>query len=227
MSVPMSTAVVKVGGNASFDASVVALVDELSAGHQVVVVHGAGPQISEEMERRGLHVEFVSGRRVTSPEALEIVRESYGEVNGRLCAALGPGVVGLFGDAIGLLAMHVPELGLVGEAVPSRPAAVIDALASGLVPVIAPLAEGPLNVNADDAATALAVGLGAKRLVFVSDVPGVLHQGAVVPSIAADDARELLATGELTGGMVPKLQAAVTAAKEGVRAEIGATVVLA
>jgi acetylglutamate kinase len=95
------------------------------------------------------------------------------------------------------------------------------------VPVVAPLAEGPLNVNADDAATALAVGLGAERIVFVSDVPGVLHQGAVVPSIAAGEAHELLVTGALTGGMVPKLQAAVAAAKEGVRAEIGETVVLA
>jgi acetylglutamate kinase len=223
----MSIAVVKVGGNASFDADVVGVVDGLSAAHSVIVVHGAGPQISQEMERRGLPIEFVGGRRVTCAEALEIVRESYVTINARLCKALGPGVVGLFGDEIGLEATHVPELGLVGEALPSRPAAVLEALAAGLVPVIAPLAAGPLNVNADDAATALAVGLGADRIVFVSDVPGVLHQGAVVPSIAAGDAHELLATGELTGGMVPKLQAAVAAAKGGVRAEIGATVVSA
>ena len=226
----MSLVVVKVGGNASFDEHVVALVDELSAEHDVVVVHGAGPQISEEMGRRGLPVQFVDGRRVTCVEALEIVRESYAAINERLRRTLGPGVVGLFGDEIGLRATHVPELGLVGEAVPSCPAAVVDALAAGLVPVIAPLARGhlgPLNVNADDAATALAVGLGAERIVFVSDVPGVLYEGAVVPSIAAGDAHRLLETGELTGGMVPKLQAAVAAAKEGVRAEIGATVVFA
>lgn len=223
----MSIAVLKVGGNASFDAGVVALVDELSADHDVVVVHGAGPQISHEMERRGLPIEFVDGRRVTCPEALEIVRDSYAEINARLCAALGPGVVGMFGDEIGLAATHVPALGLVGEAVPSRPAAVVDALAAGLIPVIAPLAKGPLNVNADDAATAMAVGLGAERILFVSDVPGVLNQGAVMSEIAVGDAHDLLATGELTGGMVPKLQAAVAAAKGGVRAEIGATVVLA
>jgi acetylglutamate kinase len=223
----VSIVVVKVGGNAALDGASLALVCDLATANDVVVVHGAGPQITSEMDRRGLPVEFVDGRRVTSPEALEIVRESYAKVNGRLCEALGPGSIGLFGEEIGLRAEPVPALGLVGDALPSRPQAIVAALADGLVPVVAPLAEGPLNVNADDAAAALALGLEAKRIVFCSDVPGLLHHGAVVPQIAAGDAHRMLAAGELEGGIVPKLHAAVTAARLGVRAEIGETLVLA
>ena len=93
------------------------------------------------------------------------------------------------------------------------------------VPVIAPLARGPLNVNADDAAAVLAVALGADRLVFVSDVPGVLVDGEVVPRLSE---REIsLLNGHLAGGILPKLQAAVAAAREGVRVDVGATVVVA
>jgi acetylglutamate kinase len=95
------------------------------------------------------------------------------------------------------------------------------------VPVIAPLAAGPLNVNADEAASALAIGLEAERILFLTDVPGLLLAGAVVSRIAADDAAELLHTGELQGGIQPKLHAAVTAARQGVHAEIGRTAVVA
>jgi acetylglutamate kinase len=223
----VSRVVVKVGGNATADSVALALVERLSAANAVVVVHGAGEQITREMERRGLSVEFVAGRRVTTPKALEIVRESYAEVNAQLCRELGSRAIGLFGDDIGLQAEPMPELGLVGEAVPSCPRAVVDALAAGLIPVVAPIAVGPLNVNADDAATALAIGIGAARILFVSDVPGLLRNGAVMPSIAASEAHRLLAAGELEGGIVPKLQAAVTAARRGVQAEIGTTLVLA
>jgi acetylglutamate kinase len=109
--------------------------------------------------------------------------------------------------------------------VPTRPAAVEEALAAGLVPVVTPLARGPLNVNADDAAAALAVGIGAERIVFESDVPGVLVADGVAESLTAADVDLLLA--ELEGGIVPKLQAAAAAARLGVRAEIGGTAVVA
>jgi acetylglutamate kinase len=99
------------------------------------------------------------------------------------------------------------------------------ALAEGLIPVVAPLAEGPLNVNADDTAAALAVGLGADRVLFLTDVPGVLLEEAVVPELAAGDAERLLGAGTFADGIVPKLQAAVRAARGGVAAEIGATAV--
>ncbi|MBD0329744.1 MAG: acetylglutamate kinase [Thermoleophilia bacterium] len=198
-----------------------------SPDRELIVVHGAGPQISAEMERRGIPVEFVGGRRITSAEALEVVRASFAQVNRELCAAIGPRAVGLFGDEIGLQARHVPALGLVGDPLPSRPRAIERALALGRIPVVAPLAEGPLNVNADEAAAALAVGLGAERLLFVTDVPGLLRAGSVVDSIAADEAERLLASGELAGGILPKLHAAVTAARLGVPAEIGETAVVA
>jgi acetylglutamate kinase len=195
--------------------------------HEVLVVHGAGPQISERMRERGLEVRFVDGRRYTTPEALEIVRESLAEVNAALCAAIGPSAVGLMGDEIGLEATQVSKLGLVGDPSPSRPALALSALRQGRIPVIAPLAKGPLNVNADEAAVALAAGLGAERILFVTDVPGLLVDGDVVASIRADEADHMLDTGALQGGIVPKLQAAVQAARLGIRADIGETAVTA
>ena len=122
---------------------------------------------------------------------------------------------------------QVEALGLVGDPAPSAPAAVVEALAAGRIPVVAPLAEGPLNVNADEAAAALAVGLGAERIVFVSDVPGVLMEGAVMEHIAVADADRMLGDGTFEGGIVPKLEAAVLATRGGVRALIGATEVVA
>jgi acetylglutamate kinase len=218
--------VLKVGGRVAAQAAGDAV--KLAAdGTEVVVVHGAGPQISAEMERRGLVPGFVRGRRVTTPQVLAVVRESFAEVNAAVCAAVGPRAVGLFGDEIGLAANPVEELGLVGEPLPCAPPAVLDALAAGRIPVVAPLAAGPLNVNADEAASALAVGLGAERILFVSDVPGVLLGGDVVGWLDADEADRLLGAGTFEGGIVPKLVAAVRAARGGVRAAIGETEVVA
>jgi acetylglutamate kinase len=221
----MSRLVVKCGGAVAAEAaeSILALAE---GGAEVCVVHGAGPQITAEMRRFHVPVEFVGGRRVTTPAGLMLVRRALAAVNNSLCEALGPRAVGLLGDEIGLEAAPVPALGLVGEPLPSRPAAIEDALAAGKIPVVAPLAVGPLNVNADEAAAALAIGLAAERLLFVTDVPGLLLSGAVVPSIAAVEADRLLSEGELDGGIVPKLRAAVTAARVGVRAEIGETAVV-
>jgi acetylglutamate kinase len=190
-------------------------------------VHGAGPQISEEMARRGLEVRFVGGRRVTTPEVLEVVRESFAAVSAAVCAAIGPDSVPLAGDEIGLEAEQVPELGLVGRPLPCAPAAVLDAVAAGRVPVVSPLARGPLNVNADEMASALAVGLGASRISFLTDVPGVYRDGELVRSIDATGAQRLVDRGVFEGGIVPKLLAAAIAARNGVAAEIGVTAVTA
>jgi acetylglutamate kinase len=217
--------VLKLGGAVAADAA--ALVHDLADEHEVCVVHGAGPQISEAMARYGLEVSFVGGRRVTSAAAMVLVRRSFAVVNADLCAAIGERAVGLLGDEIGLRATPIPELGLVGDPVPTRPLYVELALARGQVPVVAPIAEGPLNINADEAASALAVGIGADRILFVTDVPGVLLDGAVAETLAASDADRLLDAGELEGGIVPKLRAAVTAARLGVQAEIGSTAVVA
>ena len=217
--------VIKCGGAVAESAA--DLILELAYEEPVVVVHGAGPQISAEMERRGLEVQFVGGRRVTSREALEVVRESMAEVNATLCAAIGEPAVPLFGDEIGLHALQVPMLGMVGDPIPCAPDVVVAALEEELIPVVAPLAAGPLNVNADEMAAALAVGLEAERILFVTDVPGLLDGGVVVPVIDADEAGKLLDAGAFQGGIIPKLRAAITAAQLGVRAEIGATAVVA
>jgi acetylglutamate kinase len=220
-----SPIVVKCGGAVAESAA--DLILDLADVESVVVVHGAGPQISAEMNRRGLEVQFLGGRRVTSKEALAIVRESMLEVNAALCAAIGDLALPLVGDEIGLRAQQVPMLGMVGDPQPSAPDAVVAALEEGLIPVVAPLATGPLNVNADEMAAALAVGLDAERILFVSDVPGLLDGGVVVPVIDAEEAGKLLAAGAFEGGIIPKLRAAITAAQLGVRAEIGRTQVVA
>ena len=212
--------VLKLGGRVAADAVQTALAE---VAGDVVVVHGAGPQITAEMELRGIAPVFVRGRRVTTPEALEVVIESLLAVNAEVCAAVGPRAVSLRGDEIGLRATVVEELGLVGDPEPSAPAAIREALAAGKVPVVVPLAAGPLNVNADEAAAALAVGLGAERILFVSDVPGVLLDGAVATVLSADEAEAGLGEGVFEGGIVPKLMAAVSAARGGVKASIGAT----
>jgi acetylglutamate kinase len=196
---------------------------ELGELEDVVVVHGGGKQITQAMAEAGLEVSWVGGRRVTDDAAIAVVREALLRVNRGLCAAIGPRAVGLAGDEIGLKATPVSELGHVGTPVPSRPQAILDALAARKIPVVAPLAEGPLNVNADDTAAALAVGLGAERILFLTDVRGVLRDEQVLAEVAAHE----IETGEFEGGILPKLQAAVAAAREGVRAEIGETMVVA
>ena len=212
--------VLKLGGRVAADA----VRDVLARiGGPVVVVHGAGPQITEEMTRRGIEPVFVRGRRVTTPEVLEVVRASFEAVNREVCAAIGPTAQSLRGEKIGLRARRVAALGLVGEPEPCAPAAIRASLEAGRVPVVSPLAEGPLNVNADEAAAALAVGLGAGRILFVSDVPGVLVEGALARVLPADEAEAALDAGAFEGGIVPKLVAAVRAARGGVQATIGAT----
>jgi acetylglutamate kinase len=218
--------IVKVGGAVAAESAdrILGLREE---GHQVVVVHGAGPQITDEMKSRGIPVEFVNGRRRTSRAALDVVKESLVAVNTALCKALGDVAVPVIGDEAGLFAVPVPPLGWVGDPLPCRPKPILDALSAGLIPVVAPLAVGPLNVNADDASAALALGLGAGRLVFLTDVPGLYLDDVVVDAIRATDANRLLDEGAFEGGIVPKLRAAAIAAASGITAEIGATAVTA
>ena len=222
----MSRLIVKVGGAVAGESAgrILGLAEE---GHQVIVVHGAGPQITEEMQRRGIPVEFVQGRRRTSHAAIEVVRESMEEVNASLCAALGDVAVPVLGHRDGLLAVPVPPLGQVGDPLPCRPSKLLAALADGKVPVVAPLAVGPLNVNADDASAALALGLGASRLVFLTDVPGLYVDDVVLEAIDVARATRMLDEGAFDGGIVPKLRAAALAAASGITAHIGQTAVVA
>jgi acetylglutamate kinase len=222
----MSRLVVKVGGAVASESAdrILGLREE---GHEVVVVHGAGPQITQEMQLRGIPVQFVQGRRRTSRRALDVVRDSLVAVNGELCDALGDVAVPVIGDAAGVLAVPVPPLGWVGDPLPCRPKPILAALAARKVPVVAPLAVGPLNVNADDASAALALGLGAQPLVSLPAVPGLLVDDEVVGSIRAGDATRLLDAGAFDGGIIPKLRAAALAAASGITAHIGATAVVA
>jgi acetylglutamate kinase len=218
--------VVKLGGRVVAE-SVGLVHEQRASGNEVVVIHGAGPQITEALRNRGLGTRFVAGRRFTDAATLAVVRESLVAVGAELSAALGTAALHLVGDEVGLEATPLPELGFVGRPLACRPPALVAALADRRLPVVTPIAVGPLNVNADEAAAALAAGIGADRLLFVSDVPGVLLDGAVAYELHADHADELLAAGALEGGIVPKLLAAVRAARLGITAEIGETAVVA
>ena len=222
----MTRVVIKLGGGVAAD-SLGVVRERHAAGDEVVVVHGAGPQITAELQARGIPVGFVRGRRFTDQATLAVVRTSLIAVGAEVSAALGPAAVHLIGDEIGLEALPIAELGLVGQPIPGRLEAVPACLVAGRIPVVTPIAVGPLNVNADEAATAIAASVAADRVVFVSDVPGVFLEGAVLPLIDADRASQLIESGTFNGGIVPKLMAAVQAARSGLAAEIGETAVVA
>jgi acetylglutamate kinase len=222
----MSLTVVKVGG-AALERAPFRLEDYVPAGDGVVVVHGAGGRIDAALRSAGIETSFVGGRRVTPREAMPHVRAAFAAENRSLCRQIGAAAVGLLGDELGLEAEPLPELGAVGLPLAFAPPRLRALVREGRVPVVASLARGPLNVNADDTAAALARALHADRLVFVSDVDGVLVAGAVAESLGEDDVAAALDRGELTGGILPKLEAALAAAREGIETRVGATHVLA
>src|SRR6476619_4550872 len=220
----MALTIVKCGGAALAKEPFV-LDRYVESGSGVCVVHGAGARISAALREAGIESTFVGGRRVTTAEALPVIRDAFRRENSALCSEIGPRACGLMGDDLGLEADRLPELGHAGMLLPVVPPALRPLLETDAVPVIAPLARGPLNVNADDAAAVLAVALGAERLVFVSDVPGVFVDGRVVSQLS--ELEISLLKGQLAGGIVPKLQAAVSAARTGVSVHVGATSVVA
>ena len=208
------------------------------AGLRPVVVHGGGPQITAHLDRLGIASEFRGGLRVTTPEAMEIVRMVLvGQVNGdvvRLVNDHGSFAVGLSGEDGGLLtaerrttmvAGEEVDLGQVGDVVEVDPGTVHALLADGRIPVVATVARGldgeVYNVNADSAAAALAVALRATKLVVLTDVEGLYPQwtdagdhGDVVSEIAATDLEKLLPS--LSSGMAPKMEACLRAVRGGV-----------
>jgi len=234
--------VVKYGGNAMVS-------DELArgfaedivflryAGLKPVVVHGGGPQISDMLERLGIESEFRGGLRVTTPEAMEIVRMVLvGQVNGDVVNQInnhGPFAVGLSGEDAGLLTAEkrsaivdgAPvDIGLVGDVTEVDPASVHALLDAGRIPVIATVARGTdgesYNINADTAAAAVAVGLGAEKLVVLTDVEGLYadwpQSTDVISKISVADLKVLLPS--LSSGMVPKMEACLRAVEGGVSA---------
>jgi acetylglutamate kinase len=211
------TVVIKVGGSSAAAAAAQVAAEAMSGG-ALVVVHGGGPQISALMRERGLEPRYAGGRRITDAASLACVDEGLRAVNAALCAdlqALGLHVHGLPAGVV--RARHVPELGLVGDPVGADIDEIEELLARGQVPVIGPLStplegSGLLNVNADDAAAALAGALGADELVFLTDVPGVLDaDGTLIAQVRAS-----APPASASGGMLPKLEACAAALSAGV-----------
>jgi acetylglutamate kinase len=209
------TVVLKVGGSsAALAAAQVAA--EARVGQSLVVVHGGGPQISALMRERGLEPRYAGGRRITDAASLACVDEGLRAVNAALCADLAAAGLHVHGLPAGVVrARHVVELGLVGEPVGADVREIEQLLARGQVPVVGPLASDGhvlLNVNADDAAAALAGALGADELVFLTDVPGVLDaDGALIAELRAS-----APPASAIGGMLPKLEACAAALAAGV-----------
>jgi acetylglutamate kinase len=215
--------VVKVGGAARGAAAQVAGL--VARGRQVAVVHGAGPQISAACRASGLEPRFVDGQRVTDTAVMRAVESAIREANAGLCAALSDAGVSCrpMLDALTAEPWGDERLGLVGRVTAVEQIGIRALLAAGIVPVIAPTASG-LNVNADNAASAVASALRASELIFLSDVPGLLGpQGDVIRRVSASAVSQLVASGHVSGGMIPKLDAGLAAIAGGVwRVWIGA-----
>ena len=235
--------VIKFGGNAMVDEALLrAFAEDVVylrlAGIRPVVVHGGGPQISDMLSRLGIESEFQAGYRVTTPEAMSVVRMVLtGKVNPELVEQInahGPFAAGTTGEDAGLFTgrrrppVEVDgrqvDLGLVGDVTAVRPEPVLALLDAGLIPVIAgiaPDADRPgdsLNINADAAAAALATALGAEKLVILTDVAGLYanwpDRDSLVSSISATELEEMLPG--LESGMIPKMRACLDAVRGGV-----------
>ncbi len=232
--------VIKYGGNAMIDDELkVKFAEDIAflrlAGFKPVVVHGGGPQISTMLDRLGIKSEFKGGLRVTTPEAMDVVRMVLvGQVQRELVGLVnehGPLAVGLSGEDAGLFTAKPTnkvvdgeeiDLGLVGEVAEVRPESVLDIVDAGRVPVIssvAPDKNGLVhNVNADTAAAALAVALRAEKLMVLTDVEGLYRDWPdsddVIQEISPQSLEELMPS--LDSGMVPKMQACYDAVTGGV-----------
>ncbi len=222
--------VVKIGGGALAGGALEDL-PEILAGEDsrpVALVHGGGQQLTRMLEALAIPTRFREGLRVTDEATLEVAEMVYaGSVNKSLVRelnALGIPAAGISGtDGPTFRVAPVPGLGRVGAVEKVEPRLVEALWQGGFVPVIAPLGAGPegaYNVNADDAAAALAAGLGAGHLFFLTDVDGLLDGGSPVAEIPASECEGYVEEGLAVGGMVPKLRAAATAARGGVQARI-------
>ncbi|MCW2830395.1 MAG: argB [Aeromicrobium sp.] len=233
--------VVKYGGNAMTDDALKrAFAEDIVflrlAGFKPVVVHGGGPQISRMLDKLGIESEFRGGLRVTTPETMDVVRMVLtGQVGRELVGLLnqhGDLAVGLSGEDGGLFTAQktMPvidgvetDIGLVGEVVGVRPEAVQDLIEAGRIPVVstvAPDAAGQVhNVNADTAAAALAVALGAEKLLVLTDVEGLYADWPTSSDVIGEISPEALADiiPTLSTGMIPKMTACLKAVEEGVK----------
>jgi acetylglutamate kinase len=223
--------VVKFGGSLLSDAKArgafLRQAAALSRRRALVLVHGGGPEITAALEKTGVKPKWVHGRRVTDDAAMAVVEGVLsGQVNKLLVgelSALKVRAVGLSGRDGGLIrARAVPGLGRVGEPVGSDPTLLHILLKGGFVPVVSSVAAdkkgGALNVNADEAAAAVAAALKADRLVYLTDVPGVLDAAKrTIPVVRCGAVQGLIDDGVITGGMIPKTISCRRAIERGVR----------
>ena len=229
--------VVKLGGAAIDRESDLALAQDVlllrSVGVRCVLVHGGGPQVDAMLRRVGKEPEFKDGLRVTDAETLEIVRMVLvGKINRDLVATINsqageePVAVGVSGEDAGLLTVTSadPSLGFVGNVTDVRAELIHRLLDDGLTPVISTVganAEGqPYNVNADEAARAIAVAMNAEKIVYLTAAPGLLEdvndERSLIPRLTSAELRERLKSGSVGKGMIPKLKACADAVDQGV-----------
>ena len=229
------TVVIKYGGSAMVDDTLrssfardITLLGLL--GLRPVVVHGGGPHISRAMARAGIEPRWVDGLRVTDEKTLGVVRATLaGEINPdivRLLEDHGAAASGFteFGSELLVARQLHPDLGFVGEVVDVRTDRIEGLLDRGVVPVVAPLASGAdgndYNINADTAAGALAAALEARKLIYLTDVEGLYRdlddESSLIDAIFINELRELLGSGSVSAGMLPKLQSCLEALKNGV-----------
>ena len=244
-----ATFVIKFGGHAMGDPGLAQtfardIVLLRQVGINPVVVHGGGPQIGRMLDRLKIKSEFVDGLRVTDKETVDVVEMVLaGSINKEIVSAInaaGGFAVGLSGKDGNLLRAQrlrrtkrdpnsnierILDLGLVGEPSEVNPHILEFYERSDITPVIAPIGVGSngetLNVNADTAAGAIAGALGAKRLLMLTDVEGVLDQdGTLIPDMPAAEARRLIADGVIKGGMIPKIETCLDAVAKGVEGAV-------
>ena len=226
---------IKVGGNEiddeAFLTGFIAVVADLSRRTPLVIVHGGGKEIGELHQRLGVPFEFVAGQRVTSSASLRLVEMALnGSVNTRITRRLvnaGVAALGVSGVDLGLLRAEPLrpdgfDLGYVGRVTAVHAQPMQQWLAQGITPVVCPLSLGAdgeaYNVNADLAAAALASALHAERLIFVSNVPGVLLDGVVAAHLTSAEVEAAIAAGQIYGGMIPKVRSAIEALQTGLAA---------
>ncbi len=233
------TVVVKYGGNALAGASSEAdglaefaadVVLMHSVGMRPVVIHGGGPQIGDMLARVGKESSFVDGLRVTDADTLDIVRMVLvGKVNREIVAAInvhGPLAVGMSGEDGSMLTAKAisPELGFVGEVTDVRTDIVTRLMGEELIPVIATIGvdeQGQAyNINADTAAAAIAAALEAEKLVYLTDIEGIRRDvtdaRSLLSQVTITEIVDLVADGTISGGMIPKVEACVSAVRAGV-----------
>jgi acetylglutamate kinase len=230
------TRVLKIGGRPQSDPALASIIaeawDELSGA--MVLVHGGGDDISALQSALGITAQFVDGRRVTTAQDLELVRMALsGTANKRLVSALvreGVRAVGLSGEDGSLIAatpVDSGRLGHVGAPQKINRSLLLHLIDGGYLPVISPVSRNvghelgtALNVNADDAAAAIAIAIDAEELLVVSDVEGVMVDGEPAATLTLAEARGLMQDGRASGGMRAKLMAATVAVEGGVRVRI-------